>query len=122
MALVESDHGHHHENTSLLIGIIIHKIPIALILVTMLLAQKLTKPIVISSLVIFSIAAPLGLFLATHVGHQLVDNLNLVIALAVGIFLHISTTILFETNESHRFDLKKFIVLMLGFIVAVLSL
>jgi hypothetical protein len=32
----------------------------------------------------------------------------------VGIFLHISTTILFESSENHRFNLIKFLVIILG--------
>jgi len=32
----------------------------------------------------------------------------------IGIFLHISTTILFESTENHRFNSIKFIVILLG--------
>jgi hypothetical protein len=35
-------------------------------------------------------------------------------ALVVGIFLHISTTILFETEENHKFNMVKFIAIIIG--------
>jgi hypothetical protein len=40
---------------------------------------------------------------------------NIILAMVVGIFLHISTTILFESDENHGFNLKKFVVIILGF-------
>ena len=36
------------------------------------------------------------------------------LALVVGMFLHISTTIIFETNENHRFNLAKLTAILLG--------
>ncbi|MEI6854394.1 MAG: zinc/iron permease, partial [Bacteroidota bacterium] len=39
----------------------------------------------------------------------------IILAVVVGIFLHISTTILFESDENHGFNLKKFAVIVLGF-------
>ena len=35
-------------------------------------------------------------------------------ALVIGIFLHISTTILFESSEEHRFNYYKLITILLG--------
>ena len=35
-------------------------------------------------------------------------------AIVIGIFLHISTTILFESSEGHRFNYYKFLVILLG--------
>jgi hypothetical protein len=43
-------------------------------------------------------------------------------AVVVGIFLHISTTILFESSENHRFNLIKFVVILMGAGFAVVSL
>jgi hypothetical protein len=39
-------------------------------------------------------------------------------AVVIGIFLHISTTILFESSENHRFNLQKFVVIILGTLMA----
>ncbi len=120
MALIENPH--EHFNDSLLIGIVIHKIPIAIVLSSMLVAKQTSKTMLFVSLIIFSSSAPLGLFLA---GNQIlphIQNSNIILALAVGIFLHISTTILFESTESHKFDLKKFVIVIFGFITAFFTL
>jgi len=112
MALIEDN------NDTLLIGIVIHNIPIAIVLGTMLLSKNISKTIFLTSLFVFSISSPLGLFLATYQIVPLIENSNILLALVVGIFLHISTTILFETSDSHKFELKKFIIIILGFITA----
>jgi hypothetical protein len=41
-----------------------------------------------------------------------------IMAVVVGIFLHISTTILFESSENHRFNLIKFLIILLGAAIA----
>lgn len=121
MALV-SPHAHQHTNHSLLIGIVIHKIPIAIVLSTMLLNKTISKTVFMIGLLIFSTSAPLGLYLASYELTALIGNNNIILALAVGIFLHISTTILFETSEGHKFDLKKFAIIILGFLLAIFTL
>ena len=35
-------------------------------------------------------------------------------AVVIGIFLHISTTILFESNNDHRFNLYKLGIILIG--------
>ena len=39
-------------------------------------------------------------------------------ALVVGIFLHISTTILFESDKGHRFNVSKLIVIVAAVAIA----
>ena len=39
-------------------------------------------------------------------------------AIVIGIFLHISTTILFESSEGHKIHLSKLLVIILGVVVA----
>ena len=43
-------------------------------------------------------------------------------AVVIGVFLHISNAILFESSENHKFNLQKFIAVLIGFGVALLSL
>ena len=43
-----------------------------------------------------------------------VPFMNILLAIVVGMFLHISTTIIFETNENHRFNLAKLTAILLG--------
>lgn len=121
MALVNS-HSHSHANHSLLTGIVIHKIPIAIVLSTMLVNKHIPKIIFIVGIFIFSISAPLGLYLASNELSEVIGNKSILMALAVGIFLHISTTILFETSEGHKFDLEKFAIIVFGFLIAVFTL
>jgi len=42
-------------------------------------------------------------------------------AIIIGIFLHISTIILFETSKDHRFNLLKFVAILVGMAVAYLA-
>ena len=46
---------------------------------------------------------------------------NEITALIIGVFLHISTTILFESSKEHSFNLLKFLSVLLGIIVALLA-
>jgi zinc and cadmium transporter len=121
-ALINPEHNHASYNGSLLLGIIIHKIPIAIVLTTMLISKNTSKSLTIFALGVFSISAPAGLYLGKLIGHTNHDSINILLALAVGIFLHISTTILFETSEGHKFDVKKFGVILLGLIAAIFTL
>ena len=122
MALIDVNHFHHHDtNSSLLIGIIIHKIPIAVVLSTMFISKKLSKIVFYVALLIFALSAPLGLVLASNFAFT-IESTNTIIALAVGIFLHISTTILFESGDGHKFDLKKFAIIVVGFALAIITL
>ena len=57
---------------------------------------------------------PLGSLLSLHSNSIATYNTEL-IALAIGVFLHISTVILFESSTGHAFNLRKLIVIGLGF-------
>ena len=61
--------------------------------------------------------------LGTLISHSIAmasDMIFYMNAIVIGIFLHISTTILFESSEGHKFNLSKLIVIVLGVIVAFL--
>jgi len=122
MALTDPHSHHHFNNNSLLIGIIIHKIPITIVLVTLFKSNNLSNTITTIALLIFSLSAPLGLLIANQYGAIGNGSPKILIAIAVGVFLHISTTILFETSENHKFNIKKYTIIILGLIAAVLTL
>jgi hypothetical protein len=69
----------------------------------------------------FAIMTPLGLLLglisstATHF-----IDFNMILAIVVGMFLHISTTIIFETSENHKFNILKLTSILIGCILAFL--
>lgn len=46
---------------------------------------------------------------------EYVDYIN---AIVIGIFLHIATTILFETGKDHKFNLSKLLVICFGVFIA----
>ena len=52
-------------------------------------------------------------------GYQ--DILTGLIGLVIGVFLHISTTILFENNESHTYGRYKLVAIVIGLVVALLA-
>ena len=112
----------HQGHESLLWGIALHKIPISIILMVMLLNAKLPKVQIYIALFIFACMAPLGLI----AGEQLVSNLDVahldlyILAIASGVILHISTIILFESSHNHRFHIMKFGAILIGAICAII--
>ncbi|MEH6681624.1 MAG: ZIP family metal transporter [Sediminicola sp.] len=104
----------HH---TILYGILVHKVPIAIILSIFLINSKI-KPInSVFFIVLFSIMTPLGSFMASHV--EIVETYYTAItALVIGVFLHISTVILFESSEGHKFNLRKMLVIIMGIAIA----
>lgn len=109
------------ENGNLLFAIVIHKLPIAIILAVFLKNSSLSKVYVFIFLFLFAIMSPLGSWVSANFSaiDQYTDQIN---ALIIGVFLHISTAILFESSENHKFNLQKFIVIIIGFSIAFLSL
>ena len=65
--------------------------------------------------------SPLGAFVSNYISNigQIYDE---VMAIVVGIFLHISTTILFESSEGHQFNTKKMAAIILGSGIALLGM
>ncbi len=100
----------HH---TILYAILIHKIPISIILSIFLLNSKIQFGKAVIFILAFSLMTPLGNYIAAHV--EWVEKFYAPItALVIGVFLHISTVILFETSEGHQFNLRKIVVIALG--------
>lgn len=108
------------QNNILLWAIIIHNIPISAVLATFLLKSKLSKYKSLLFILIFALMSPLGYLVCSN--FEFFETFKVPItAIVVGIFLHISTIILFESSADHKFNFKKFIVIGLGFIIALLA-
>ena len=60
---------------------------------------------------------PLGTYLNNEIP-VLAEYSSHLMAMAVGIFLHISTTIIFESSDNHKFNLVKLLVISSGLISA----
>ncbi len=102
---------------SMLYGIVIHKIPVALILSIFLINSKLKIGSVLLFMILFSLMTPLGAFLAAN-SPWVSDYGYLFTSLAIGVFLHISTVILFESSKGHSFNIMKLMVIVLGIVIA----
>lgn len=102
----------------LVFGIALHHIPAAFALASVMLANKVSKNSMIFFLFLFAIMAPAGYIFSNALSSGIVGNLqqyfNRIMGVVIGIFLHISTTILFESTEDHKFNLKKLLVVLAG--------
>ncbi|WP_109301304.1 ZIP family metal transporter [Aquimarina sp. AU474] len=102
-----------HHTDGILAGIIIHKIPVAMILTTFLLKTKIKTYAIVFALLIFALMTPLGTFISEHF-EMIQKYYKEITALVIGIFLHVSTTILFESNEGHKFNITKLMVILIA--------
>lgn len=101
----------------ILYGILVHKIPIALILSTFLLNSQMKRSTAIAFILFFALMTPLGSLLATHIDFLIVYKAPIT-AVVIGILLHISTVILFESSQGHTFNLRKLVVIFFGIVMA----
>ena len=109
-----------HRHNDLLWAIIIHKLPIAMLL-TLAIWQtkfKFSKKVII--LIAFAIMTPLGSYLNFYTPILQPYSLHIT-ALVVGVLLHISTTILFESSENHNFNISKLLVIVIGLGLSILK-
>lgn len=119
-----SGHVHQHDTESLLLGIVLHKMPAAFALMSVLRSHFSSTRKAVVYLIIFAFASPLGSMVSSqfHDLSLISDDAFLIIyALVCGNFLHISTTIFFESSPEHRFHFKRLLVSLAGAFVAVIA-
>lgn len=116
----EHSHGDSHGVEPLLLGIVLHKYPVAMVFLAMLLNSGLGKPKAFGLLAVFAAMAPLGTLLSEFdvIGQYHRESL----AIVIGIFLHVSTTILFESSEGHRFNAYKMMAIAAGLALSAASM
>ncbi|WP_431136643.1 ZIP family metal transporter [Psychroserpens mesophilus] len=102
-----------HEHNTMVYGVLIHKIPIAALITAFLIQSNYSKLHIAFFLVIFTVMTPLGT-LISNTSELATAYIYIINAIVIGIFFHISTTILFETGEGHKFNLSKLIAIILG--------
>ncbi len=105
-----------HSNDNLLWAIVVHKIPIAIVLTTYLIHANFAKKTIIFFLLFFTLMTPLGVFISDKIDFFVAYNKEIT-ALIIGVFLHISTIILFEGSENHKFNIQKFIAIVLAIVL-----
>jgi zinc transporter ZupT len=110
---------HHEHGNSLLLGILFHQLPVSIALMTLLIHSSLKKSQAWFILMLFGIMTPLGVVIGIF-DLPILSFLdpNVILAIVVGMFLHISTTIIFETSENHRVNLLKLGAVILGLVLA----
>lgn len=124
---VGHDHDHHHANEPLLSGILLHKIPEGIALTSTLIRNGVKRYRTFILLIVFALMSPLGAGLSLILEDQnmfihIPGFFEKIMAFVVGIFLHISTTILFESSENHKFNIFKLLSVLLGFSLALFML
>lgn len=106
----------------LVYGIALHHIPAAFALGTVFLTNQQGKSKTIFFILLFAIMAPAGYFFSDALSAGDIGNLqhyyNRIMGVVIGIFLHISTTILFESSADHKFNMRKMIAVLLGVAIA----
>ena len=106
--------GHHH---NLAVGIAIHHLPIAIILTMFFVNGKLNKNAIFAFMVTFAIMTPLGTLLSDYLP-VLNDYYAEITAIVIGILFHISSTIIFESSEGHKFNIAKVSMIIFGIALA----
>ena len=106
-----------HQHNDMVYGVLIHKIPIAILITTYLVQSDFKTLQILSFLSLFGIMTPLGTVISNNVA-MVSDYLVYINAIVIGVFLHISTTILFESSEGHKFNLNKILAIIVAITIA----
>ncbi|WP_212006413.1 ZIP family metal transporter [Chitinophaga sp. HK235] len=122
--------GFHYEDKSalpsLMVGVAAHKVPEALTLITVMMHAHRKKAELWRILIAFALVTPLAAILAGWMGNrfEIVQHYLLyVVALVIGAFLHISTTIFYESGtKHHELSGKKVMAIAAGLVLAFLTL
>ena len=105
---------HHHD---LAIGIAIHHLPIAIILTTFFINANLNKKAIFFFMITFAVMTPLGTILSDYLP-ILNEYYTEITAIVIGILFHISSTIIFESSEGHKFNIAKVSMIVIGIALA----
>lgn len=102
-------------NNSMAVGIAMHELPAAFALMSILGSEHIKRTTVWILLITYSMMAPSGMLISSSLSSVLPDYIfTRVLAFVAGIFLYISTTILFENSENHHFSGRKLFAIMGG--------
>jgi zinc and cadmium transporter len=102
---------------SIFLGVASHKLPEAITLCSLLMVSKTVKSKWLI-LILFAVMSPLSAILAMYYGqkfHFIANLLVYIIPIVIGSFLHISTTVLYESGtQHHQLSRQKVIAVLLG--------
>jgi zinc transporter ZupT len=113
-----------HQN-QLFFGIGLHHIPASFALASVLMQNKISRNPIILLLIVFSTMSPMGYLFSEALSNGQIGNLDnyfdKIMGVVIGIFLHISTTILFESSVDHHFNFRKLVAVLAGIGIALLN-
>ena len=109
-------HGHDHSQGTFLWAIALHKLPIALLVTGALRKAQVPLQTIGFIVLLFALATPLGATLSNAT--TIAQYAPQMLAVAIGLLLHVSTTILFESSQNHQFNLIKLIFVIAGMALA----
>lgn len=114
-------------DTQLLLGIAMHHIPVAVVIMGLMQALGVSRGRRWIALTAFGLMPALGMGLFEWILHSgspaIQEHLPPVSqGILIGFLLHISTTMLFESGDGHRFNAAKLGVTLTGLLLAVLTL
>ena len=106
---------------AIVVGVALHHVPAAFALGTLLRLRLGSFSRVWPWLVVFALASPAGILMSNYV--MLAELLRggfyaALLGLVAGNFLHVSTTILFETSPEHRLNWPKLAATLAGLLLA----
>jgi len=113
------------QHNELIFGIALHHIPAAFALSSILMQNHFKKGSIFMYLLLFAVMAPLGFYVSIGLSNGTIGGVdayfNKIMGIVIGIFLHISTTILFESSADHKINTRKMVAVLLGIGVALIG-
>lgn len=113
------------QHNELIFGIALHHIPAAFALASILMQSHFKPAGILFYIAIFAIMAPLGFYVSIGLSNGSIGGVeayfNKMMGVVIGIFLHISTTILFESSVDHKINKKKMIAVLFGIAIALMG-
>lgn len=106
---------------AIMAGIALHHIPAAFALMAALLLRLHSFKRALPYLLLFALAAPVGIIVSNYVVLEELMSSGVyaaLLGLVAGNFLHVSTTILFETSPEHRLNWPKLGATLTGMLLA----
>lgn len=103
-----------------------HKLPEAILVTSLMLEAGRSKKNTVINLILFSLITPASGFIANKLGtsfHFIAELVISLIPIVAGAFIHISTTIFFESGTKHHMlTRKKILAILSGVLIGILTL